>query len=394
LILGNALGLDAESIAFLVSANFLSNGIAVLIQVIGIGKYIGGKLPLILGASFVPLAPMIVIAENYSISHMFGAVIGSSLIMLLLSFRLDKVLKLFPKVVVGSFVTLIGISLAPIAMTDFAGGSNSLDYGSLENMSIGFAVFLSVILTSKFGRGSMKSVSLLFGIVLGTIISGITGNLSIEETLKASWFQPISPFMFGKPEFSLGPIIIMTVFSVVNMIQCFGAFSVLETVIKEDVKDDTKVRAMRAQIVSQAIGGAFSSVPTTVFNENIGLINITKITDKSVMAVTGLMLVFIGMIPKFSSFAAMIPKPVIGGITLALFGIIISAGISILSTVDFEDGKNFTIVGTSIAVGVGASFSEGAFEKFPEVLSLLLGNGLFMASITAITLNIILKEAE
>lgn len=392
LILGNSLGLDPDTIALLVSANFFVNGMAILTQAIGIGKYIGGKLPIFFGASFVPLAPALVIGKEHDISTIFGAVIGSAVIMYLLSFRIDRILKFFPKVVVGSFVMLVGLSLAPIAMRDLAGGVGAENYGSVQNIAIGFTVFAVVILISKLGREGLKSLSLILGIGSGTAIAWALGILDVQTVRAADWFQMIDPLFFGFPKFKLGPIFIMTIFSIVNMIQCFGAFSVLDEVLKTETDDNVKIRAMRSQILSQGVGGIFGSVPTTIFNENIGLMDIIKISSKSVTILTGALLMVVGMVPKVSSFMTMIPKPVLGGVTLALFGVIISAGISILSNVDFTDGNNFTIAGTSIAIGVGSNFTEGVFNQFPDTAAMLLGNGLFMASVSAILLNIILNR--
>ena len=122
LILAGALGLDEKETAFLVSANFFTSGIAILIQVLGIGKLAGSRYPIVLGSSFAPLSPMILIGKEYGMAALFGSVIASGAVIFLLSFFMDRILKLFPQVVVGTFVTLIGITLAPTALRDLAGG--------------------------------------------------------------------------------------------------------------------------------------------------------------------------------------------------------------------------------------------------------------------------------
>lgn len=392
LVLGKSLGLDSELTAMLVAANFIANGIAILIQVIGIGKSIGGKLPLILGASFIPLSPILAIGEDYGLTVVFGSIIGSAIIIFILSFWMDRIIRFFPKVVVGSFVTFAGISLAPIAMSDLAGGIGAEDYGSVQNILLGFTVFTVVIFTSKFGKGSLKSLSLLLGMVTGVILGGFLGMMDTSTLIEAKWIQIIRPFFFGVPEFRTGPILMMTLFSVVNAIQCFGALSVYDEVVGKETEEKIKISGIRAQIASQAIGGTLGAVPNTVFNENIGLIKISKVADRSAIAMVGVMLIVIGLFPKLSTLMTIIPKSVLGGVTLALFGIIISAGISILSKVDFSDNNNFTIAGTSIAIGVGSLFVEGAFDRLPATASMLLGNGMFMASVSAIVLNAILNE--
>ena len=134
LILAGALGLNEKETAFLVSANFFTSGIAILIQVLGIGKLAGSRYPIVLGSSFASLSPMILIGKEYGMAALFGSVIASGAVIFLLSFFMDKILKLFPQVVVGTFVTLIGITLAPTALRDLAGGEGNAGFGSVENL--------------------------------------------------------------------------------------------------------------------------------------------------------------------------------------------------------------------------------------------------------------------
>lgn len=391
LIFGNALNLDAKTITFLVSANLFTSGIAVLIQVIGLGDHVGSKLPIVLGSSFATLGPMIVIGEQYGLGAVFGSIIGSAILMLVLSFFMDKILTLFPTAVIGSFVTLIGISLAPVAIKDLAGGEFSPDYGSVKNLVLGLFVLAVIILIGRFGKGIVNSLSLLIGLVLGTAVGATLGLVDISPVVEASWFQIVTPFKFGAPEFKLGSIIIMTLFSIINMIQCIGVFSVLDEVVGTKTENYTKIKGIRGQIIAQAIAGVFNSVPSTMFNENVGLIDLTKVKDKSVIKIAGIMMILLGIFPKFGAIITMVPKPVLGGATLALFGVITAAGISILSSLDFSKDNNFTIVGTSIAIGVGSTFAPEIFSKLPSTLGMLLSNGLFTVSVSAILLNLILN---
>ena len=156
LILAGALGLDEKETAFLVSANFFTSGIAILIQVLGIGKLAGSRYPIVLGSSFAPLSPMILIGKEYGMAALFGSVIASGAVIFLLSFFMDKILKLFPQVVVGTFVTLIGITLAPTALRDLAGGEGNAGFGSVENLILGLAVLIFILLVEKYGKGIWK----------------------------------------------------------------------------------------------------------------------------------------------------------------------------------------------------------------------------------------------
>ena len=187
---------------------------------------------------------------------------------------------------------------------------------------------------------------------------------------------------------------IMTIFCIINMIQCIGVFSVLDEIAGTHTDNATKIKGIKAQAVSQVITGAFNSVPSTMFNENVSLIDLTKIKSRSVIATAGVMMLLLGIFPKVSAVITVVPKAVLGGATLALFGVITSSGISILSKLNFFEDNNFTIVGTSIAIGVGATFASDIFAGLPSTLSMICSNGLFMVSASAILLNLLLNGSK
>lgn len=391
LILASALELSAEETAFLVSANFFTSGIAILIQVLGIGKWVGSKYPIVLGSSFAPLSPMIIIGQKYGMAALFGSIIASGLAIFILSFFMDKILKLFPQVVVGTFVTLIGISLAPTAVKDLAGGEGAESFGAIENLILGTCVLLVIILIEKYAKGIWRSMSLLLGIIAGTVAASFLNMVDFAPIAEAKLFQPVQPFYYGIPEFQLGPVLIMTVFCIINMIQCIGVFSVMDEITGMQTDNKTKERGIRGQALSQMVTGAFNSVPSTMFNENVSLIDLTKVKSRSVIVAAGIMVIIAGIFPKISAVITAVPKCVLGGATLALFGVITSSGISILSRLDFGENNHFKIIGTSIAIGVGAMFAPEIFVNMPETLSMVMSNGLFMVSLSAIVLNLLLN---
>lgn len=388
LILGSALNLDNKTVAFLVSANLFTSGIAVLIQTCGFAN-IGSKLPLVMGASFAPLGVMISIGGQYGLNTLFGAIIGSGILIFVISFFMEKILVFFPNVVVGSFVTLIGISLIPVAFKDLAGGEGAANFGAVENIMLGGLVLIIIIGLNQYGKGLVRSLSLLIGIIIGTIIAFALGMVDLTPVAQASWFEIINPAKFGAPKFRIDAILMMTIFCVINLIQCIGVFSVLDEVCQTNTDSSTKIKGLRGVAMGQIFAGLFCSVPSTMFNENVGLIELTNVKSRNVIKMAGLFLIIIGFFPKVAALITIVPKPVMGGATISLFGIILTAGISILSKVDFSTGGNFTIVGISLAVGVGVTVVPNIFDAFPSLLSMLLSNGLFMVSITAIILNIV-----
>lgn len=388
-IVGTALGLDAKSIAYLVSAIMLTSGLAILIQVVGIGKGIGSRLPIIMGSSFITLAPMIIIGKQYGLPVLFGSIIGSGIIIILLSFFLEKILLLFPKVVTGTFITIMGITLAPVAFKDFAGGEGTADFGSPKSMIIGLIVLAIVLLLHKFGKGFVKTMSLLIGVIVGTVIAGFMGMIDFSPVGDASWGQVVTPFHFGWPVFNVSAIITMTVFSIINLIQCLGAYSVIEESFGTHTSNKVIIRGLRGQAVAQVVSGAFNSVPHAFLNENIGVAALSGVKSRYVQITTGCILVVLSFLPKFAAIITIIPASVRGGAMLAIFGIIIASGISILSQVNMSKNHNNMIVGTSMAVGIGSNFVTEAFDKLPQMIGMLFGNGLFSAAVVAVILNLV-----
>lgn len=390
LILGNALSLDQATVTFLIAANLFTSAIAILIQVIGLGSHIGSKLPIILGSAFAPLAPMIAIGSQYDLPTVFGAVIASGALLFLCTFFMGKLVKFFPPVVIGSFVTLIGVTLAPTAFRELAGGGAHMPgYGDIKNLILGFVVLMIIIFLSYFGNELIKNLSILISIVVGTLISIPLGLLDLSAVSQAKVFELIVPFKLGIPVFNIGAIVIMTLFCFVNMIQCFGAYAFLDNVTQRTTSDKQKIDGLRGQAISQVFSGCFNSFPSSMFNENIGIIKLSGIGARSTVITAGIVILGISLSPKLCALIASIPKPVIGGATLGLFGTITAAGISILSSVDFRSNANSIIVGTSIALGVGAEFASDALAQLPSVLSMVLSNGLFVVAFSAVVLNII-----
>lgn len=390
-ILGNAIGLDAESITFMISANLFTNGLAILAQVYGVGNRIGSRLPIILGSSYAPLGAMIAIGKQYDIQVLLGSIIGSAILLLVLSLFLDKILKLFPPVVVGSFVTLIGISLAKVSLENIAGGHGAENYGSTSFLILGIAVAVVVLIVERFGGKKFKTMALLIGMLAGTGIATAMGIVDVTPVTEANWIQIVRPFYFGIPEFKVGPTLIMTVFCLVNLIQCIGVFSVLDEVAGTKTSEELKIKGLRGQAFSQLIGGIFNSVPGSMFSENVGLMNLTGVKSRSVIKTAGFILVVFGLVPKLAAAITVIPKPVLGGTTLILFGIITASGLSILGKLNMKENHNFTIVGTSMILGVASMFVNETFTNLPPTLAMLVGEPLFVVSASAIVLNLVLN---
>lgn len=232
-------------------------------------------------------------------------------------------------------------------------------------------------------------LALLIGMVGGGLVGLALGMVDTQSVADASWFSVVPPFHFGVPEFHLVPTLLMTLLCLMNVLQVIGGYSVLDDLTGYTTPRSQVVDGVRAQAVGQILAGGFNSVACTIFKENLGLLGLTRVKSRWVIVTAAGMALLLAFLPKVATALTAIPKPVVGGATLYLFGIVTAAGLSILSSLDFGRNHHFTIIGTSLAVGIGTQFASGAFKALPETLSMLLGDGLFMVAATAVLLNLL-----
>lgn len=391
LIIGGALGLDQSQIAFLVAADLFTCGIATLLQAIGIGKNIGIKLPVVLGSSFITMTPAIEIGKQYGLAALFGSVIASGVLVFFLSFVMEKIMFLFPKVVTGSFVTIIGLTLVPLAMTDVGGGFGAKVFGAPSNIFLGIMVLAIIIFLNKYFKGFMQAIAVLIGIVFGTIVAASMGMVDLTPVEKAGWVQVVTPFAFGTPVFNVTAILTLTLFSMINMIESVGIFQVIGQACDRDVSRREITNGLRAEGVAQLFSGIFNSFPHVTFSENAGLMVLTGVKSRYVIMVAGIMMMALGILPKFAALATIVPSPVLGGAMVAIFGMIIVAGLQMLASCDLHDNNNLLVIACSIGVGIGVSVTPNLFSQMPGFVKMLFGNGLFSGIFVAVLLNFVLN---
>ncbi|TLS38934.1 nucleobase:cation symporter-2 family protein [Pseudalkalibacillus caeni] len=393
LIVGPAIGMNAQQLAYLVSIDLFTCGIATLLQVIG-GKHFGIKLPVILGCTFTAVGPMIAIGNLQGITAIYGAIIASGIIVMILSQFMSKILRFFPPVVTGSVVAIIGVSLIPVAMNNAAGGQGSPDFGSLQNLFLAVFTLALIIFMNRFFTGYMRAISVLFSLILGTAVAYFMGMVSFEEVLNASWFHLVQPFYFGFPTFNFSAILTMTLVAIVSMIESTGVFLALGDVCERDLKSNDIKKGLRAEGLAVIIGGIFNSFPYTSFSQNVGLVALTKVKTRNVVISAGVILMILGLLPKVAALTTIIPMAVLGGAMIPMFGMVISSGIRMLSVVDFSRNENLLIVACSIGIGLGAAVVPAVFANLPTSLRLLVENGIVIGSLTAIFLNLVFNFKE
>ncbi|ARJ40145.1 purine permease [Sporosarcina sp. P21c] len=388
LIVGNAIGLTPTQLTYLVSIDILMCGIATLLQ-ISRNKYFGVGLPVVLGCTFTAVGPMILIGNDYGISAIYGAVIASGVIIFFISRFFGSLVKFFPPIVTGSVVTIIGITLIPVAINNMGGGQGAEDFGSMTNVLLSFGTLLFIVLLFRFTSGFMQSIAILLGLVGGTIAAIFLGIVDFSNVQDASYVHMVMPFYLATPTFHLLPIAIMTLVAMVSLVESTGVYFALGDICEEEIDKKMLEKGYRAEGLASVIGGIFNAFPYTTFSQNVGLMQLSGVKSRRVIFVTAIMLISLGFLPKIAALATIIPPAVLGGAMVAMFGMVVSQGIKMLSPVISKTQDNAMIVACSIGIGLGVSVVPDLFKELPESVQILTSNGIVLGSITAIFLNII-----
>lgn len=388
LVICSALGLDGKTSTTILSATILASGVATIIQSRGIGK-IGARVPTIMGTDFTFVSPALAIG---SIPGIIGATILGSLVEIFLSFFIKPLLKLFPPLVTGTVVCLIGLTLIPVSMDWAAGGVGSANYGSIKNISIAMIVMIIIILLNRYTKGILSSASILIGMIIGYIICIPLGMVDFTLFKEASWFSLPNIFEHGI-EFKFNNVIAFIPAYIVTTIETVGCLSSICEV--SNVKADEKIigRGVFADGVGSAIAGVLGSFPNTTFSQNVSLIPLTRNASKSVAIMAGILLVILGFFPKFAALINIMPSPVLGGAGIVMFGTIAAAGIKTLSTIKINN-RNLIIIATSIGLGLGVTFRPDFIAELPKALNMIFASGISTGTIVALVLNKVLKEEK
>ncbi len=394
ILLASAIGLTTEQLIHLINADLFTCGIASIIQSVGFWK-VGVRLPLLQGVTFTAVSPMIAIGlaaggGTDGLLVIYGAVIVAGLFTLLVAPYFSKLIRFFPPVVTGSVITIIGIALLPVAAADAAGGAGpSLDPTSGRNLAYALGTLALIVVIQRVFKGFMATVAVLAGLVVGTLVAWALGDASFGSVADSNWVGVTTPFFFGWPKFSVAAIVSMVVVMLITAVETTGdVFATGEIVEKRIVRDDIS-RALRADGVATMIGGVLNSFPYTCFAENVGLVRLTRVKSRFVVATAGAIMIVIGLIPKAGAIVAGIPHPVLGGAALAMFATVAVVGIQTLSRVDFHDHRNVVIVATSIGLALYVTAQPDVAKAVPSWAQIILGSGITLGSITAILLNFV-----
>lgn len=394
LIVGGALGYSSADLAFLISADLFIAGIATIVQSVGFWRF-GVRLPLMQGVTFAAVGPMIAIGQQHGITTIFGSVIACGLFMVLIAPFFAQLLRFFPPIVTGTVILIIGLSLMKVAAGWIMTGASAEAPGAPPiNVAFAFGTLLFIVLIERFAPAALARVSVLLGLVLGTVAAlFVPGMVDWSGVTDAGWFAVVTPFHFGLPTFEVASILSMVIVGIVIMTETTGDMIAVGEIVDKPVTRRQLADGLRADGLGTVLGGIFNTFPYTAFAQNVGLVSLTGVRSRYVATMAGGILVVLGVIPKVSAIVEGVPRAVLGGAGIALFGMVAASGIRTLAKVKFNN-KNVLIVALSVGVALLPTVTPTIYDEFPNWFQLIFDSGISAGAIVAILLNILLNSAD
>lgn len=391
IIVAGVTNLSAADKTLLVQCSLLMAGIATLLQLYPVWKF-GSRLPVVTGISFAYVPTLIAIGSAYGIQAIFGAQLVGGIVAILVGIFIKPLRKLFPPLVAGTVVFTIGLSLYPTAIKYMAGGAGAKDFGAPINWTIAIVTLIVVLFCNHFTKGYAKLASILIGIVAGYVFSVVIGKVNFGAISEAAWVQVPSPMHFGL-KFELSAIISMVIIYIVNSVQAVGDFSATtEGGLSREPLDSELSGGIMASGLTSVLGAFLGGLPTATYSQNVGIVAMTKVVSRYIVALAAIFMLVAGFIPKFGAFTTTIPQSVLGGATIIVFAMITMTGIKLIIK-DELSGRNVSIVGLSIALGMGITSVQGSLDQFPSWVNMVFGSSpVVISTIMVIFLNLILPK--
>lgn len=395
LIVGQAAGLSPADIGILIAAALFMGGLATLLQTIGV-PFFGSQLPLVQGVSFASVATMVaIVSGGGGLPAVFGAVIVSAAIGLLIAPVFSKIVRFFPPVVTGTVITTIGLTLMPVAANWAMGGNRTAEnYGSMANIDLAAVTLALVLLLSKVGSATISRLSILLAMVGGTVIAVVTGMADFSKVGQGPIAAFPTPFHLGAPTFEIAAIISMVIVVLVILTETMADILAVGEIVGTKVDSKRIAAGLRADMGSSLIAPIFGSFTQSAFAQNVGLVAVTKIKSRYVVAAGGVILVILGLLPVMGRVVAAVPTAVLGGAGIVLFGTVAASGIRTLAKVEYKNNMNLIIVAASIGFGMIPIAAPTFYDQFPSWFSTIFHSGISSAAVMAILLNLLFNHLQ
>ena len=394
IILAGVVGVDSALQGALIQNCMIIAGIGTLVQLYPVWK-IGSRLPIVMGISFTFLSLAIFIGSTMGMGTLMGAVIIGGIVEGLLGLFVKYWVKIVPPIVAATVVTAIGFSLLPIGANSFAGGQGAADFGAAHNWIIGSVPLLTCLVCQVFGKGFLRSLSVLVGLIVGYVLSLFMGMVDFSA-LGGAGFISLPKFLPFRPEFNLGAILSIIAIYMVSATETIGDTSALcAGALKRQPTNRELGGSIACDGFVSSLAGLFGCTPITSFSQNVGLATMNGVVNRFAIATGAGIMIIGGVFPAVGLTLTTIPQAVLGGCTIMMFGSILFAGFGMMAKCGFGN-RNMIIASLSLSVGLGFTSASQMFNIFPDIIKTVFAeNCVAVVFVLAVILNLILpKEKE
>ncbi|MFF1692236.1 uracil-xanthine permease family protein [Streptomyces sp. NPDC058257] len=389
LLVGTALNLPEDRIRLLISANLLVSGLATLLQSLGV-KRVGARLPIVMGSTFTAITPAVLIGKEHGLTAVFGATIVSGLVTVAVAPWFGRCLHLFPPLVTGTVIAVIGFSLVPSAAGLVSGGHGA---GGGRGLALAGGTVLLVVLVERLAPPALARFSVLVAMAAGTVLALPLGLFDGSGMTDTHAVTAPDPTAFGAPTFVVPAIAAMLVVQLVNMVESIGDTLAVGQIVERGDDAPTVVRALRADGAATAASGALASFPIVTFGQSVGLVSVTRVRSRHVVALSGLLMVVLAFVPVLGAAVASVPGPVIGGVSLVMFGMVGAVGLRILARTDLTDSRNLLTAALAFGLGMIPVGAPDFYAPLPPYVRTVLDSGIAVTGIVAFALNLLFHHA-
>ena len=385
----------SADMVFLIQMAMLFAGIATLFQTVGFGP-VGARLPVMQGTSFAFVPIMIGVVKSSGMAALMGSILVAGVFHAALGTVIGRIRHWFPPLVSGMVITTIGLYLIPVGIRYAAGGAadfqvNNPNWGDFSHWSLALVVIIVALGCKFFTRGLTSSAAILLGLIAGYLVGIATGAVNFGAVGKAAWFAIPMPLQYGI-EFNMAAIIGMCLISGVSAIETVGDISAIaKGGAGREASDKELAGGTYADGLGSAVAGIFGGLPNTSFSQNVGIVSMTGVMSRGVVTIGAIFLIICGFVPKIGAVVSSMPIEVLGGGVILMFGMVVSAGVSMLSTVNWTR-RNMMILATSMSVGIGLQAVPKSMQHLPDTLGMLMTSGLLPVAVLAVVMNLVLPE--
>lgn len=394
--------LNADERTLLVQSALFIAAIATLMQLFPIGKRLGAGLPVIMGVSFAYLPTLQSIGIEFGIAAIFGAELLGGLVAVIVGIFIKKLRPLFPPLVSGTVVFVIGLSLYPTAIRYMAGGAGAANFGAPIYWLVAGVTLLVVLGLNHFAKGFVKLASLLIGMATGYVFcllldafgASSVPLVDFSPIANATWLSVPKFLPFGI-EFHGTAIASVVIMYIVNSVQSIGDLSATTGGAMDREPTDRELSGgIIGNGISSMLGALLGGLPTATYSQNVGIITVTKVVNRIVLTISAIIILIAALIPKIASALTTIPQSVLGGATITVFASITMTGMRLITSEPMTF-RTISIIGLSVALGQGITAVQGALDGFPAWVSSVFGSSsVVISTVTAVVMNLILPKDD